>query len=289
MNKHKMESRLSVLLYSKYSATSKKLMDIMEDSGVNFSAIVALQPLCIDNEKVRNKIIQNQQINVSSVPCILVIFTDGVIEKYDGAHAFNWIEQIIVKHIPHPPPQTQPPLPQQQSKTVSFDVDQREQRLKEKERYLEQKMKEIEYEKIRDQNRQKFEKRDESNPKEHRRQRIIPKTPSQSPDKYISETTAIDDLRSDDDNDKISSDRYRQPKPVGRILENSGNYVQDDNLFKGTPPNMRKAHQSAVKGIKSDNSNSTDIMSKAQELAKGREIDSPPGHPANIDIVSKSV
>ena len=287
-----MEPQFSVLLYSKYSATSKNLMDIMKNSGVNFSSLVGLQPLCVDNEEVRNRILQNEQISVSSVPCILVIFPDGGIEKYDDIHSFNWIEQIITKYSQQQPQQQHQQQPQQQHQQqtqMSLEEEDSERNLREQEQTYKQKMKDIEMEK----NRREFEERKRAErepverPKEqHENMRIHAKqnTQSQSPDRYMSETTAISDLPSDED-DELSFDRYRHRKPVARIRENSGNYTEDADLFPGTPPSTRKHKRSAIKDAnKSTNNTGSDIMAKAKELAKGRENDSPPpppGHPAN--------
>jgi len=94
-----MEQNFSVLLYSKYSDTSKQIMNTMNLSGVDFFKI-GLQNLCIDNKEIRNRIIQNKQINITSVPCILVVFSDGIIEKYEGVHCFKWIDEIISSFKP---------------------------------------------------------------------------------------------------------------------------------------------------------------------------------------------
>ena len=61
-----MEHQLSVLLYSKYSSSSKSLMNIMNTSNIDFTNKFALQPLCIDNEEIRNRIIKNKQIEVTN-------------------------------------------------------------------------------------------------------------------------------------------------------------------------------------------------------------------------------
>lgn len=87
-----MTQQLSVLLYSKYSPNSTRLMTTIEKSGVDFSF---LESLCIDSEKIRTRLVENTQIPITLVPCILVIFPDGGIEKYDGMSVFQWVENII--------------------------------------------------------------------------------------------------------------------------------------------------------------------------------------------------
>lgn len=109
-----MEHHLCVLLYSKYSPMSKQLMTAMESSPVNLTTTVGLNPVCIDNEEVRERILKANKIDVSSVPCVLIVYRTGGVEKYEGQGAFQWIEETVRKHMPSPPPQPvqRPPSPQ---------------------------------------------------------------------------------------------------------------------------------------------------------------------------------
>ena len=84
----------SVLIYSKYSTVSKQLMDYMNSTQVDFSLAVNLQHLCIDNKEIRKRVLNNKKIHITLVPCILVILPNGGVEKYDGIHAFKWVEDI---------------------------------------------------------------------------------------------------------------------------------------------------------------------------------------------------
>lgn len=103
-----MEPQFSVLLYSKYSPYCKQITTMLEQSKVQ----IPLQPLCIDNEKIRSRIINNPDIEIKSVPTILLLFQDGGVEKYEGGTAFNWVEEIIKRlSPPPPPPPSSPPSP----------------------------------------------------------------------------------------------------------------------------------------------------------------------------------
>lgn len=104
-----MDPQYSVLLFSKYSQNCNKLFSIMTNSGVNFSP---LQSLCIDNENIRKRILDNKQFNITVVPSILCVFSNGNVETYEGLNAFNWVQSIIAKFAP--PPQQLPPQPPQQ-------------------------------------------------------------------------------------------------------------------------------------------------------------------------------
>lgn len=278
-----MEPQLSVLLYSKYSSLSKTLMDMIQSSGVDFVNKFALQSLCIDNEEIRKRIIQNTQIHVTTVPCLLIIFPDGGIEKYDGTHIFEWVEGVIRQFAPPPPP----PVQQQRPPQPTEEENWRRQQAMEQQKIQEQKMaKERERERIREENKRNYEKQYEEGydqtdqkPAPRRRRRVKNSEPSPG-------VTSIDELPSDED-DEHSGDRFRTRKPIGRIRSGEGNYEEDDDLFQGDPVNTRTAVKSAIKGTSHTGNDATsqksaDIMAKAKELAKGREEPRPPpGHPMN--------
>ena len=279
-----MDPQLSVLLYSKYSSLSKTLMDMIQSSGVDFVNKFALQALCIDNEEIRKRIIQNKQIQVTTVPCLLIIFPDGGIEKYDGAHVFEWVEGVIKQFAPPPPP----PVHQHRPPQPTEEENWRRQQAMEQRKIQEEKLaKERQRETIREENKRKYEKQyekeeyDESTqkPAPRRRHRIKNSEPSTG-------VTSIDDLPSDEE-DEHSSDRFRTRKPIGRIRSGEGNYEEDRELFQGEPVDARKAIKSAIKGSSHTGNDATaqksaDIMAKAKLLAKGREEPRPPpGHPMN--------
>lgn len=262
-----MEPQFSVLLYSKYSPLSKKILDIIQSSPVNLEQIVSLQTLCIDNEKVRKRIYQNKQIDITSVPCILVIFPDGGIEKYDGLPAFQWIEEILQKFAPPPPP---PQQPQKSLQQIQIEEQRKQKIIKQNKKKLVESQREQE----RLIQKQKYE-------------RHLNKSNS---DQIKNSHTNIDDLDSEDEvedeneNNNINenqNDRYRHKKPIGSIREDSGNYSRDDDLFAGDQPDTRQAKKSAFKQpIDASQKKTLDLMAKAKEMEKGRqEPPLPQGHP----------
>ena len=112
-NYHKMD-RLCVLLYSKYSPMSSKLMSALSTCPVDLSATVGIRPVCIDNEDIRRQILKDKKIEINSVPCLLIAYNTGNVEKYEGSNAFQWIEETVSKYMPQPQPQPQPQQPQPQ-------------------------------------------------------------------------------------------------------------------------------------------------------------------------------
>jgi hypothetical protein len=97
--------RLCVLLYSKYSPMSSKLMSALSSCPIDLSTTVGIRPVCIDNEDIRRQILKDKKIEINSVPCVLIAYNTGSVEKYEGSNAFQWIEETVSKYMPKPTPQ----------------------------------------------------------------------------------------------------------------------------------------------------------------------------------------
>ena len=129
----------TVLIYSKYSQHCKKLLDTVQNSNVNF---LDLQTLCIDNEKIRSRIKSNKLLEISSVPCLLIFYQNGTVEKFESTDCFNWFNMYIKEKTEVPrevqrevprevqrevPPKTERPKMKKVSVTsvedISFDND----------------------------------------------------------------------------------------------------------------------------------------------------------------------
>ena len=81
---------------------------------VDLSTTVGIRPVCIDNEDIRSQILKDKKIEIISVPCVLVAYNTGNVEKYEGSNAFQWIEETVSKYMPQQPqPQHQQPQHQQ--------------------------------------------------------------------------------------------------------------------------------------------------------------------------------
>jgi hypothetical protein len=269
-----MEIQLTILLYSKYSAVSKKLMDFINLSGMDFTTIVKLQLLCIDNDKIRQKIMKNQKIEIVSVPCILVIYTDGGLEKYDGNSAFDWAEDILQKERNEKKINpTQQKWTEQQQILIN-----RENLLQEKEKQLIEKEKSLSLNLNLNLNKQKPRK-------------PIKKAQTQLEDLISEEEVEEEEEEEEEEEDNSKqknseeeNDRYKDKKQPKSIRLNSGNYTQNDDLFQGEIPDNRGHKKSAIKikiNEKVSSKKSQDIMSKAKEMAKNREADTP--HPPTVN------
>jgi hypothetical protein len=254
-----MEPSYSVLIFSKYSPNCKKLFDMVSSSGIDFDRTIGnkLQLLCIDNEQVRKRIKANGQIDVTTVPCILSIFANGGVEKYDGGHAFAWVENLIVKFAPPPPPPPQrslPPPPQPQQKLPPQEVDPELQPESEPESYAEPEP----------------PKRQPQKSKQQKRQVKVPARMKQIRQEEEVEATPIGDIPLEDED----NDRHRNIPPPRRIRQDEGKYIEDENLFSGEPTDMRRGPTTGVRSTAVDRKNSPDphgLRAKAEELARGRD------------------
>lgn len=127
-----MNYQYTVLVYSEFSTHCKKILDIMKNSDVDFTNAVTLHPLCIDNPSIRNKILSDKKLEIKYVPCILCIYEGGVVEKFDGISAFEWVNEIIEKLKPQQknkdvigtkplPVNQEPEITEEKSHIVMFD------------------------------------------------------------------------------------------------------------------------------------------------------------------------
>ena len=102
------KSSFKMLLFSKYSDPSKRLLGIIQEN--NLSEKLNINLVCIDNEIVRTKI-QSSEIEINIVPCLLVVQNQNQVEKYEGKELNEWIsfqqqnlipQNNMMQHHPHP-------------------------------------------------------------------------------------------------------------------------------------------------------------------------------------------
>jgi hypothetical protein len=90
-----------ICLYSKFSNSSKEFVDSSNNLPINF--------VCIDNKEVRNRVISDSKLKITFVPCILSVFSDGRLEKFEGVDAFKWLENVKLQATQQPAQTTQQP------------------------------------------------------------------------------------------------------------------------------------------------------------------------------------
>ncbi len=108
-------TQFCAFLYSKYSKKSTVLAESLQ-------FLPNLVPVCVDNAKIREQICKSTLVQISEVPCILIVHHDGVVEKYEGNMAFQWIKtqqptqtiqhvqptHVQPTHVVSQPPQREP-------------------------------------------------------------------------------------------------------------------------------------------------------------------------------------
>jgi hypothetical protein len=247
-----MNQQFSALLYSQYSSKCKTLVNLIEQCQIDIKPLINLSFVCIDNEKIRKQICSSKNVNIQSVPCILVVYQDGGVEKYEGSNAFRWIEEILYKYIPpSPPTQTQPqpvPEPQLQTQPLQQPVQSR----REVEQQVQQQVQ-------------------RSQPLQQR---------AKAPQKPIEETlggTLIDELESEEE-------EYNDiKKPVTGIRTNSGNYELGVDFGDMEEPvrDIKRGVKSSTQVVKGGK---PDILSAAQAMQKIRDDDMEKSKPIGIAI-----
>ena len=189
-----MNTTYSVLIYSKYSPLSKELFDKINKSPISFSY---LQLLCVDNKKIRDRVKENNQLNIRGLPTILLVFPDGRVEKYEGSIAIDWIDQIINNFI-----EQQPKVNQDEEEKISEEQNWVKQEAIQQKKYnLDKERAKKEEQRIKEENKKKYEDR------LHKKQN--PDQPNQRRRTKEDTTTSIEDLPElDEDNDHVFADRY---------------------------------------------------------------------------------
>jgi hypothetical protein len=57
--------------------------------------------LCIDNQAAREKVLKSS-FKIESVPCLIVTYPGGGVEKFEGAPASHWIDNLLGQLRPAP-------------------------------------------------------------------------------------------------------------------------------------------------------------------------------------------
>lgn len=83
-----LEPHIIVVLYSKFSSACKNFVSIMGTMDI----MKSVQFVCVDNRELRKTIIEEGNLKVSCLPCLLKIFDSGDIQLFEGQTAFDVLE-----------------------------------------------------------------------------------------------------------------------------------------------------------------------------------------------------
>lgn len=265
------EKSVPILLYSKYSDSCKSLSSLITQELISK---INLQLLCIDNEKVRQRIRNSEKLNVSIVPTILVFYPSGFVEKYEGDIAHSYIKEIIRIMTP-PPPNVfikeepvvvqKPPPPQrkpQEKKKVEKQTPQTIAR---------------DIARAREMSERDTRKQNPNIPEENVREvaaTSIDDIPMDD-DEYEYEEDE-NNIEEDDDRKKMfdMGDRYLERPTRAKMIKNKGNYEDIEDIYgpqrtddRHTGNVSTKIKPAPTRGTKS----SGDVSSEAARIAKERD------------------
>lgn len=82
-----------LLIHSVQSTACKKFIENL----AHFPPDIEIKTLSVDSKKIRDRVKAESKIPITSVPCILIYYPDGNVEKYEGQDAFNWQNEILAK------------------------------------------------------------------------------------------------------------------------------------------------------------------------------------------------
>ena len=88
------KNSFKILLFSKYSDSSKRLLGLIQENN-----LTGINLVCIDNEIVRKKI-ELSEMEINIVPCLLVVKDKNHVDKYEGNELNEWIS--LQQHHPNP-------------------------------------------------------------------------------------------------------------------------------------------------------------------------------------------
>lgn len=231
-----MDIKFTTLLYSKYSVNSKKFMDMLDQIPENVKSEFKLNLLCIDNEKVRKSILNSNQINIKIVPCILLIYADGGVQKYEGPDAFVWIEEIISKLTNN--------IEQQR-------IEEEKQKLIEEKKMFEQ-QKFLEQQRLMEEQRLLEEQRIEQEKGEHvssRKRKVVPAPPLKAPPKK-SNKTSIMEIETESEGEEEEEMIFEDPNPRIETKESTDALSQKKETLMSAAMAMQKSRESQESSIK---------------------------------------
>lgn len=243
---------------------STQLMSALDSSPVNLISSVGLQLVCIDNEEIRDRILTANKISISSVPCILIVYRTGGVEKFEGKEAIQWIEETVRKFMPPPPIQPTVQSSPVQEPPRRHKPRRRREQEPESESGSDYESSEEEYaeeQRGRRSNRTSKPARPPSKPDRPHRTPSRPNRPSSK--RPSTDTTTLEDLDDPDDNSQ-----QRRP-PVAMISGPGGFEMIDD--FGEVPDQNRDMSSRTRATTQPATGGGSDLMSTVMAMQKERE------------------
>lgn len=117
-----MEVLSTVVLFSRFSQSSKQFLALLDQLSLEGRTIFKIELLCVDSMKVRNMVLKS---GIKSVPYVVIMYTNGQRETFEGDQAFDWITDVLLR-LRNGVSKTQPPaevIEEQEPPKVSVKED----------------------------------------------------------------------------------------------------------------------------------------------------------------------
>ncbi len=86
----------TIFLYSKFSNHCKRLLTVIRSSAnEEITTVINVKEVCIDSGVIRGRLKSDTTYGIKSVPCFIVVYEDGLTEKYEGRDASNWYVSLM--------------------------------------------------------------------------------------------------------------------------------------------------------------------------------------------------
>ena len=221
-----------VVIFSKYSQPCGMFMERFNQT---IATKIPAQILCIDNEKIRKRLLNSKTVDVKQVPTVLMVFPNGVVEKYDGQSAYGWLEEVIRRVMPPPPP------PRHE-------------------------MAEPIRQPVRRQHKPRQQEPEQEEQEEQEEQQERPKRQRQPSKK---QATDLNEIPFDDE--EKQTDRHRSvPQPRRIRKDETGEFIESEELFSGEQPDIRKESPKSLRE-RGESVDPYNTIAKAKEFAMNRD------------------
>lgn len=112
-----MQPEYLIVLFSKYSSVCQSLLELYDEQSMN-----TIKFICIDHSTIRKRVLEDKILQVKQVPCVLFVYPQNRIEKFEGSNVTKWLSEKLLQLQPQQQPQpfvpqSQQPQPQLVQKT----------------------------------------------------------------------------------------------------------------------------------------------------------------------------
>lgn len=260
-----MEEYLYVLLYSKFSKSSTEILRLLEE--YNMITTMNIHTLCIDNEDIRNRILNSIKIEIRIVPCLLIVYKTGAVEKYEAIQAFEWVREIIRKNQ-----EAMQKMIMLQNQKIEL-----EQPVKPVQKHIKTKIQNpvessVINEKLQSSSKKKKNKKQSTKvytQKERKNTKKIQELKDMEDlDEVIDDIENINDVIESENENSDSENELNFPRPPVAIMDNKGAYDITNDFGKPLEEN-RKTTKNTKKTTQP--TKTVDLMSTAMAMQKERE------------------